>query len=345
MPEALVINDQTYAGTVASFMITRAVVGADTVEKGCAYVQDGIKKQHTIPRIEVTGFMQRRAATPTSKGTVTVDGQVLVPQDLMLYYEFNPRDYEQHWYAEQLKPQLLTRDLPQTAESFMVMQQMKRLNEWFEKANWRSRIDYAPDGAAIDPTTKGAAAGDAEYYYFDGFIKKMLDGATVPAVGQRTILVSNPATLVAGTAGAGEENIGAALLRCYNLVPEALLFHYGVMGLKFLVGYSTQQVYEDFLTSQQFKNNDTTEKGINRYKGYEVVPLAGIPANTIVVCFANPDLSSNTWIGINSVLDEDGLQLAKLQANSELYFIKGLFKMDTNCGFFDQVVLYTTQTA
>jgi hypothetical protein len=64
--------------------------------------------------------MQKRAATPTSKGAVTVDGQVLQPQDLMLYYEFNPRDYEQHFYAEQLQPKLLGRELPVTAEAFLL---------------------------------------------------------------------------------------------------------------------------------------------------------------------------------------------------------------------------------
>lgn len=344
MPEALVINDQTYSGTVASYMITRAVVGADTIDKGCVYVQDGIKKKKTIPRIEVSNFMQKRKATPTSQGNVTVDGNVLDPQDIMLYYEFNPRDFEEHWFAEQLSPTLLARELPQTAEAYLVMQQMKRLNEWFENAIWRSRIQYDPDGAAVNPTAKGAEAGDAQYLYFDGLIKKLLDGATVPPVGQRTILVSSPAILVAGTAGGGQENIGDALLRTYKSVPKALLFRYGNTGLKFLIGYETQQIYEEFLTTQTFKNNDTTEKGINRYKGYEVVPLAGIPANTIIACITMPDLESALWVGINSTQDNQ-LQLQRLQANSELFFIKGLFKMDTQAGFYDQVVLYTTQTA
>lgn len=337
MPEALVISDTSYAGTVASYMITRAVVGADTVQKGCVYVKDGIKKTHTIPRIEVSNFMQRRAATPISKGTVTVDGKVINPLDAMLYYEFNPRDYEQHWFAEQLSPSLLARELPQTAEAFMMMQTMLRLNEFFEFHTWRGRIQYAPDGAAVDPTTKGAEAGDAIYFYFDGLIKKMLDDAN-------TILVSSPQTLVSGTAGGGQENIYDAMNRAYKLVPKALLFKYGVGGLKFIIGYPTQQLYEDFLTQTLYKNNDTTEKGINRFKGYEVVPCAGVPDNTIVVCVANPDISSNLWIGINSVTDEQ-LQIARLQPNSEIFFVKGLFKMDTQTGFPDQLVLYTKLTA
>lgn len=329
--DALVINDTTYAGTVASYMITRAVVGADTIEKGCIYVKDGIKKKHTIPRIEVSDFMQRRAATPTSRGTVTVDGRVLTPLDLMLYYEFNPRDYEEHWYAEQLKPKLLERDLPQTAEAFMVMQQMKRLNEFFENAIWRSRIEYAPDGAAVDPTTKGAAAADADYYYFDGLIKKLLDDAD-------TIDVATPVALT-------KSNIRDKFQAAYELVPKALLFKYGPGGLKVICGYQTQKLYEQALREDTYKNQDTTEKGINRWSGYDIVPCAGVPDDTFVFVIAKPDLDSNLWLGMNSMEDETQLMLAKLQANSELFFLKGLFKMDTQIGFPDQVVLYTTLTA
>lgn len=343
MAEALNITDTSWSGPAASYMITRAVVAADTITKGCIYVEDGIRKKKTIPRIEVSNFIQKRTATPTSQGSVDVDGRVLSPQDLMLYYEFNPRDYEQHFYAEQLQPKLLGRELPVTAENFMMMQTMKRLNEFFENAIWRSRVEYDPTGANVDPTSKGDTISAASYFYFDGLIKKALDAATDPLYP--TIVISSPATLVAGTAGAGEENIGAAFLRCYQAVPKALLFKYGEGGLKFHVSYKTQQVYEEWLTTTAvFKNNDFTQAGINRYKGYEIKPLAGMPDNTIWVCISKPDIDSNTWLGINSTEDNQ-LQLMRLQNNSELFFVKGLFKMDTQIGFADQLVLYTTLTA
>lgn len=338
MPEALVITDTSYAGEAASYFITRPVVGMDTVQKGCAHVQDGIKKQYTIPRIEVSDFMQKRTATPISKGNVNVDGRTLVPEDLMLYFEFNPRDYEQHWQAVNLNPRLLNRELPPTAEEFTLLQTMKRLNEFFENHIWRGRKGFDTSAAgSFTPASKGQSAGDAVYLYFNGLMHKLLNSAD-------TIKVSTPATLVAGTAGGGEENIGAALKRVYDDVPKALLYKYGPTGLKFHVSYATQQVYEEYLTSSTFKNNDTTERGINRYKGYEVVPLAGMPDNTIIAAITSPDLDSNIWVGVNSSEDMN-LELAKLQANSELYFVKGLFKMDTQIGFPDFVVLYTTITA
>lgn len=346
MPEALVISDTTYAGEAAAAFITRPVIGMDTVQKGCAHVQDGIKKKYTIPRIEVANLIQKRAATPVSQGNITVDGQVLQPLDLMLYIEFNPRDYEAHWYAVNLNPKLLDRDLPPTAEEFTMLQTMKRLNEFFENATWRSRLIFDPSNASFaTPASKGQATTDSVYFYFDGLITKLLNAAANSSNGKITVLVGSPATLVSGTAGGGQENVTAALARTYALVPQALLFKYGNKGLKFHVSYLTQQTYEKDLQLSTFKNQDTTEKGINRYNGYDIVPLAGIPDNTIVACISSPDMDSNLWIGCNSDQDETGLQLARLQANSELFFIKGLFKMDTQIGFPDFVVLYTTITA
>lgn len=343
MAEALDIQDTSWSGPAASYMYTRAVVSADTIEKGCIWVEDGIRKQKTIPRIEVSDFMQKRQATPVSKGKVVVDGAVLVPQDAMLYYEFNPRDYEAHFYAENLAPKLLGRELPTTPENFMVMQTMKRLNEFWETSIWRSRIQYDPTGAAVLPSAKGEPASGSPLYdsdgtpaafYFDGLIKKALDNAN-------TISVPTPATLVSGTAGVGQENIGDALNRCLKLVPKALLFRYGKMGLKFQVSYNTKLVYDEFLTTTTvYKNNDTTETSISRYKGYELVPLAGMPDDTIVVALAKPDVDSNQWLGLNST-EDNMLQLQRLQNNSELFFVKGLFKIDAQIGFADQLVLYT----
>jgi hypothetical protein len=339
MAEALVITDTTYAGEAASYFLTRPVVEMDTVQKGCIHVQDGIKKQYTIPRIEVANFIQKRNATPNSQGTITVDGRVIVPRDLMLYIEFNPRDYEAHWQAINLNPKLLNRELPPTAEEFTMLQTMKRLNEWFELAIWRSRLVFDPTNASyVTPASKGQASTDSSYFYFDGLMTKLLNDAS-------TVQVSSPATLVAGTASGGQENVTAAFARVYNSVPKALLFRYGAKGLKFHVSYYTQQVYEQDLLLATYKNQDTTEKGINRYKGYDIVPLAGMPDNTIIACISSPDLDSNLWLGINSQDDMEGLQLSRLQANSELYFIKGLFKMDTQAGFPDFIVLYTNITA
>lgn len=75
MADGFVINDTTYAGEAASQFIIKSITGAVTVNGGHVYVKDGIKKKFTIPRwdADYEDFIQDRAATPTSKGSFTVD--------------------------------------------------------------------------------------------------------------------------------------------------------------------------------------------------------------------------------------------------------------------------------
>jgi hypothetical protein len=339
MAEALVINDTTYAGEHASYMLVRAVVGADTVQKGAAMVQDGIKKKFTIPRVEVGNFMQPRVATPTSKGSITVDAASLEPANQMLYVEFNPRDFEAHWFATQLENRLIDETLPATAENFIMLQMMKRLNEWFEMAFWQSRTEFNPSGPAVNPTTKGVnesgspfydSDGTPSMYYWNGFIKKAIDSTA-------TVKVSSPVALTSG-------NVRDKLTDALAKLPKALLFKFGAGGTRILMSYQDKAKYDEALRTDTYKNIMSNEPGYDKYRGYDIVVLSGLPENTFFVVVARPDNQSNTWIGINSV-DDNTLNLQRLQNNSELYFIKGLFKTDVTFGFFDQVVLYTTQTA
>ena len=327
----LVINDTAYAGEVASQFISPAVTDSDTVNKGCCYVEDGIKKKKTIPKIDVSKFMQKRKPTPTpGQGKVQVDGGVLEPQDAMLYYEFDPRDFEQHWIAQQLPDKLIESELPATVENFMLMQTMARLNEFWESSLWRSRKDYDPEGANVDPTTKGESADASDFIYFDGWIKKALDNAN-------TIQIAAPVALT-------DANILAKLALALGKIPKALLYKYGNAGVKFLMSNADKQKYDNALIALPNKSIDPSQAGVKFYQGYNVETLAGMPENTFFVCICKPDLNSNLWVGMNSV-DDNQLQLQRLQANSELFFVKGLFKIDTQIGYAEQLVVYTTLVA
>src|SRR5580698_7669376 len=156
MADVLNITDTSWSGPALDYMITRAVVDVDTIVKGCANVVDGIRKKITIPRVEVSGLIQHYAATPVSSGSITVDNRVLDPQKFEMYQEFNPADFEQHFFAQQFEQdRLVDRSLPPTAENFIMLQYMKRLNEYFETAFWNSRIMFDPTGLNILPTLKG----------------------------------------------------------------------------------------------------------------------------------------------------------------------------------------------
>lgn len=337
MAEALQLNDTNFSGTFANFMITRATLDMDTVEKGNIYVIDGIKKSHSIPRLDVSGFVQARNATPLSAGSIIVDRTVLTPQDYMVYLEFNPRDYEQHWFSYQLQRNLLEETLPETAESYTVYQTLRRLGEWNERALWRSRMVYNPSNPNyITAASVNAPSTDQQYQYFDGLIVKLLADPT-------TLQVSNPVTI---TPTYSTTNGFYPFEQCLSLMATnnpALLFKYGADGLKFHVSANTQLAYESFLTFQMvYKNNDATERSINRYRGYDVTVCKGMPDNTVLLCISRPDIDSNLFLGLNSTDDESNVQLQRVQNNSEMFFIKILMKADATQGYGDQAVLYTT---
>jgi hypothetical protein len=99
---AITISDTSYAGKYASPIITKMTTEFDSVNKGVLYVADSVRKKITIPTFSLTNLIQDRAATPTSQGTGTVNGRTITPADFMVYWEFNPRDFETHFEAENL---------------------------------------------------------------------------------------------------------------------------------------------------------------------------------------------------------------------------------------------------
>lgn len=330
---SLIISDTTYAGTFASYFWLPATFGMDTIQKGAVFVKDGIKKAHTIGRMDFSSPLQRRAPTPVGGGTFTIDGRVLTPQDMMVYATFNPRDFEQHWEAEKLSPTLLARELPASVENYMMQIALNRAFEQIENSIWMGSTTYsAPDGSA----------GNGQMKWFDGFLKKMVNDAAV-------LKVASPLPLSAAPSGGGVFNIVDAFNALIQLAAtnkKALLSSPNrYKKLKFLVSINTEQIYQTFITTSLiFKGVNTTDRGINLFKGYEIVPLAGLADDTILFTEATDDVESNLYLGMNS-LEDNNLQLARIQANSELFFLKGLMKYDTQYGFSEQVFLYTTLTS
>jgi hypothetical protein len=306
---SLQITDTSYAGEVASNFITKAITGNEIVQGGHCYVKDGIKKEYHIPRLNVDNIIQDRAETPTSQGSITVDGRKLVPQDYMIYVEFNPRDFEDHWYAAQMAPKLIDARLPATAESVIIQEVLKAHDRFLGKALLQSDLT----GNAAKP-----------FGYFDGFVTR------AKAANSGTIIVPSPAALTTA-------NIGGAFQSTLNLVPSGLLYD---LSLKFFVSYKTAQIWEEAQRTGTYKGVDGTQAGLMRFAGRQVVPLAGMPDNTILAAKGSANTESNLWVGMNSK-DDATVKLSPLQANSELWFIKMLCKVDAQIGYNEETVLYS----
>jgi hypothetical protein len=333
MAEALNITENVWSGTAAEYFLLRPVTTMDTYEKGCISLINGIKKIHTIDRIEVSNFIQDAAATPISQGSILVDYKQIIPNRFDLYMEFNPHDFEQTVFSPELQKFLLDRALPVTANNFVLLQLMRRVNQYYEYATWQSRLAYNPTtGTQTCPAALQAITKENNFYYFDGLIEKLLLDAN-------TLLVPGAVTLT-------YSNIRSQMDACIALVPLANIAKYGADGLKILVSINTWLLYGKALREDAFKNQNTTDKNPDEFQGYDIVRCSGIPDNTIIMCIANPNpQSSELMIGVNEFGDKDNLKMGPILPFSDLWAIRAEQKVDVQIGFTDQVVLYTTLTA
>lgn len=331
------ITDTTWSGPALDAMVTRAVIEVDTILNGCAYILDDVRKQIRIPRVEVSGLLQPYSPSPVGNGNTTVDAVLLAPQKYMLYQEFLPADFETHYFAENFtEDRLNDRSVPPPAEDYIAIQYMKRLNEAFENQYWQSEIQFNPAGANVAPTTVGYANNNQQtngYYFFDGWIKKALLDATVQFYTYSAWDYTTIRTRMTG--------LKTTIVN--NVLSKALAYKYGPMGLRYLVSYADQQVYEEALRQDTYKNIDSTERANNVYKGHDIVPLGGMPANTMYLVMARPDLYGNLLVGINSKEDAK-LEIRKKNASEDWWFIKGQFKVDVNHAFGDQMAVTTAIT-
>ena len=307
--DGFVINDTTYAGEAASSFIVKAITGNETIQGGHVYVRDGIKKSFTIPRwdADYEDFIQDRATTPVSKGTMTVDGKSLTPADYMIYTEFNPRDYEQHWFATQLNNTLIDRRLPMSVESVVIQEVLKRHDKYSNKQLWNS------DSTLASPSI---------YRYYDGYLKKATAASDTAKITATTLT---------------KTNIQAEFQKGFDLIVPALKYS---PDMKYFVSYATYDLYMQSQIAQTYKGVDITKEGVPTFRGKEIVKIADFPDNTYLIAKGMASPESNLWVGMNST-DDAKLELRPLQANSELWFIKMLMKVDVQIGWNNETVLYS----
>lgn len=307
---AVTISDTTWSGFAASPIITKAATEFDSVNKGVIYVADSIRKVLTIPRFVMTSLIQDRQATPTSAGTGTIDGRTLTPADAMVYWEFNPRDFETHFEAENLSDQLLQRTVSPTLQAVILGEVNKFVNSYMDYAVWQSRT-----------------SNTSSYKYYNGFVKKMLLDSDVVDVASAVALTSS--------------NIEAKLNLVKDSIPDSIYNH---PDLKYIVNIKTAKYWADAQRTASFKGAAMTDGGVMMFDGKPVVAVAGLHDDTIICTRASNSPSSNLWLGVNSKSDEASVQIDFLQANSEIMFFKMLFKADVQHGFGSEIVMYTTQS-
>ena len=324
---------QDYRGEVLNHILTYAIQENETYKEGLIHVKSGIQKRYALPLLQSGKIIQDHKATPdTSVGEFNWTQRTLEPNDFMVYIEFNPRDYEDYYKPFQPHNNLLFRELDPTVQAAMLQQVLKKKDAYIDHAVWCSAT--ADTKAKITPVTGGettatmSIGGEDEagsMKYFDGAIARLLaNGAagtdTEDAKGGKFIKAGT------GTFTTGEQ-VETELRNMWRACPPKIR---KVPGLTFLMDYNTWDMYDEYLSNKLYKYGDNRGENDRRFMGKRVLPLVSLPDHTIILGKFTKDVDSNLWMGVDYASDENVLQVEKLQANSELWFMKMILKMDVN---------------
>jgi hypothetical protein len=327
----IVINDTTYAGEFYDIFLMKLLLGFETAAKGLVKIQTGIKKKGTIGTLDVDGFIQAPKDPPTFGGQADVGGRTLIPLEVMGYMEATPAKFEDHWLAVQMNPLLLDRALPVTFESAVVDRTMQVTENWIERAFWQGKFDAPAIATAL---ASGIALGGNNLIFFNGIVET---AKTALAAGNK-IVSPTAVVLTAGNIVSKFDALKAAILAATDGAAA-----YNNPNWVWIVNYKTGALYGDAVKAQANKGDDFTGRGKREYDGRRIVEVFGQHDDTIIGCVATNNNDSQLWLGANEADEWTKFKVAKLQANSEKFFIKMLAKICTQVAIPSQIVLYTTK--
>jgi len=310
LPMALVINS-SYSGELLDKLLAKISVGNEVVQNKLVKIigQETGQGKTYMPRIKMgSNIFQKRKATPVaadSKGDYTIDERVLDPQDIMVYTEFNPRDFEKFWRLYQPKGALVFTELPDNVK----LQMLALLYETIST----NLGNHLLNGVAGDPDNGK---------FFNGLLTRARADSAV-------IDIDTPAELTA-------DNILDVYKSIKDKLPAELRSN---AKLQMLCSWNAYDLYDEAVTAVKQSSNYDVEF-VKRYKGIPLVPMSAMPTDTILCTLASLDDDSNLWAKI--VYDESGeaIQVDRTQPSSELFFFKALLKADTQIKWGEHTVLY-----
>jgi hypothetical protein len=301
------IIQTAYAGEVLQALLVKATTGNELVARGLARIEANVQYKFYIPRLQAGKMLQKRKEMPTeadAKGQFKIDERVLEPKELMAFTTFNPRSFEKFWRHYQPTGPLVFRELPAIAQNALLAELAKVVN--FELG------DHFINGV------HGVAEGE----YFDGILTRILaDGDVVKAETDEEAMIDR-------------------LKAVHRAIPKPLR---SAPGLRILMSVEDADTYDDELTTRESKGANWTDTNAKRFKGIGIETLAHWPKDVVAATICGNDLSTNLWIGVDTVNDIETVKIDRVTNAGELYFFKMLMKIDTQIAWGEQVVLLDTR--
>jgi hypothetical protein len=295
-------------GVSLQSIITDLVLSAETLQKGLLAVHANMNADDIFIPLMTTDADPIGAvvATPTTDtATTTYSEKQLTQSSMMVYHEFNPNAWKAVWPQFYPNPRYVDSSLDIEVQNAIVQTHLQQIGNQLDRLIWQGN---AGGGGALD--------------YMDGLLKLLDADGTVNTVTPQGALTA------ANIIGILEDVVAA--------IPPAVREQREV---RIVMRHSAKYLYQEAARALDYKGSDITGRISDVFGGFPIESVVGMPADRIVAYVVNgPNASCHygTWL----TDDWTSLKIERLQANSELWFLKALFQAGVQFTFGKEITTY-----
>ena len=315
-------------------VLSRALTGNIFVEKSLAYMNEGDKDGYNCYKHDIKNVLRAYSANPASV-VANSSKKENFKRNLTIvesFETFDPADYHTHWKSYQPTGEFNWEELPTEVQS--------TLEELF--------LGTSAEAVESELTNGGSVLSA-------GLIDQLASSALTVLNGvdaTPTQVVGNSAIAFRASAGEAGDNEGVALTTSNIFQKLELLIKKQTKamrrraGRKFMVSHGTADLLKEAQRLElNFKGVDTTEEGVLRYAGYDIIENPSFPDNQILFASMSGDMKSDAiQLGTSMSSDYNNLEVNRISNFGREYGMLLTFAIDIFLVRPEEVCYYTDQT-
>ena len=321
-------------GQAPAGVLAKALTGNIFVEQSLAYMNEGDKDGYNAYKHDIKNVLRTRSSNPASVVANSSKKQNYKRSLAVVesFETFDPSDYYTHWKDYQPAGEFQWEELPTEVKSV--------LEELF--------LGNAAEAVEDELTNSTSGLVSGLIAQLESNALTSLDGA----VATPTQNVDNTSIAFRASAGLSGDNLGVALTTANIFQKLEILIKNQTKamrkrsGRKFMVSHGTADLIREAQRLElNFKGVDTTEEGIMRYAGYDIIENPSFPDDNILFASMTGDMKTDAiQLGTSMSSDFNNLEVNRVSPFGRTYGMLLTFAIDIFVVRPEEVCFYTTAT-
>ena len=315
-------------------VLAKALTGNIFIEQSLAYMNEGDKDGYNAYKHDIKNVLRTRSDNPASVVANSSKKQAYKRSLAVVesFETFDPSDYYTHWKDYQPAGEFQWEELP------------------VEVKNVLEELFLGNAAEAVEDELTNSTAG-----LVTGLIAQLESNALTSLNGAEatpTQNVDNTSIAFRAHGGGTGDNLSVALTTSNIFQTIELLIKNQTKamrkrtGRKFMVSHGTADLIREAQRLElNFKGVDTTEEGIMRYAGYDIIENPSFPDNTIIFASMTGDMKQDAiQLGTSLSADFNNLEVNRVSAFGRTYGMLLTFAIDIFVVRPEEVCFYTPST-